>query len=263
MDRQQSSSSLAKELDISSFDIPEGTYHRRNAIVVDAPSPLKPQLGTYLSLITTKSIIPTTNDPLLSTTTDRSFWKKQKKPALDLVMKPDTAFITKIIVNEYTPNIQQTNKFILFNIGRSFAFLDFMENVNDPISVAYFKDAYITCHDVNTITSDTTNVLVAVGFSTGDIICYQPLNGRYARMNKNGCIHKWAVTAIRWMPGQENTLVAGFDDGSLLVFENGLEDQNYPIPQCTSPDFLVSKPPKDSRVNPRSYWKVAKMAVTG
>ena len=45
--------------------------------------------------------------------------------------------------------------------------------------------------------------------------------------------------------------VAGFDDGSLLVFDKEAEDQSITIPS-TDEAFLVSKPPPQSKQNPRA-----------
>jgi hypothetical protein len=39
-----------------------------------------------------------------------------------------------------------------------------------------------------------------VGFSTGDILCFWPLSGKYIRLNRGGVISKSAITAIKWAP---------------------------------------------------------------
>jgi hypothetical protein len=34
---------------------------------------------------------------------------------------------------------------------------------------------------------------------------------------------------IKWLPGSETSFIAGFEDGSLMIFEKDMDDQNTPI----------------------------------
>ena len=38
---------------------------------------------------------------------------------------------------------------------------------------------------MNTMTQSTTHIDVVIGFSTGDIIWFDPMSNKYARINKN------------------------------------------------------------------------------
>ena len=48
-----------------------------------------------------------------------------------------------------------------------------------------FTKAHVLCHDINPITKSANHVDFIMGFSTGDIIWYEPMSQKYARINKN------------------------------------------------------------------------------
>lgn len=48
-----------------------------------------------------------------------------------------------------------------------------------------FTRAHCICHDVNHVTKSTTHVDMVLGFSTGDIIWWEPTTQKYSRLNKN------------------------------------------------------------------------------
>jgi hypothetical protein len=48
-----------------------------------------------------------------------------------------------------------------------------------------FTKAHALCHDVNSITKGPGHLDVVMGFSTGDIIWYEPMSQKYTRINKN------------------------------------------------------------------------------
>jgi hypothetical protein len=52
-----------------------------------------------------------------------------------------------------------------------------------------FTKAHALCHDVNSITKGPGHLDVVMGFSTGDIIWYEPMSQKYTRINKN--VGRW------------------------------------------------------------------------
>ena len=48
-----------------------------------------------------------------------------------------------------------------------------------------FTKAHCLCHDVNKVTKSSTHIDVVMGFSTGEIIWWEPITQRYTRLNKN------------------------------------------------------------------------------
>jgi hypothetical protein len=45
--------------------------------------------------------------------------------------------------------------------------------------------AHALCHDINQITKSSGHIDIIFGFSTGDIIWYEPISQKYSRINKN------------------------------------------------------------------------------
>lgn len=48
-----------------------------------------------------------------------------------------------------------------------------------------FTKAHALCHDTNTVTKGPSHVDLIMGFSAGDVIWYEPMSQKYARINKN------------------------------------------------------------------------------
>lgn len=48
-----------------------------------------------------------------------------------------------------------------------------------------FTKAHALCHDINQITRGPNHLDIIMGFSTGDIIWYEPMSQKYSRINKN------------------------------------------------------------------------------
>lgn len=151
--------------------------------------------------------------------------------------------------------------YLFFNIGRSFIWADYSCQIKDPLSIIHFKDAYVTCHDVNRLTRE--NLDTVMGFNTGDVMFYSPISGKYFRLNKQGLVNKTAVTCIKWLPGSENLFMAGFEDGHIVIFDKEKEDHAFTIMMDKSDtNFRIYKPPKSQKVNPISVWHVSSRPIT-
>ena len=48
-----------------------------------------------------------------------------------------------------------------------------------------FTKAHALCHDVNLVTKSANHLDVVIGFSTADILWYEPFAQKYNRINKN------------------------------------------------------------------------------
>ncbi|KAG6024369.1 hypothetical protein E4U41_001799 [Claviceps citrina] len=74
------------------------------------------------------------------------------------------------------------------------------------------------------VTKGASHIDVVMGFSTGEIIWWEPISQRYTRMNKNGVINNTPVSHIAWIPGSENLFLAAHMDGSLVVYDKEKDD---------------------------------------
>lgn len=55
----------------------------------------------------------------------------------------------------------------------------------DYLTKILFTKAHCLCHDVNDHTKSMAHIDVVMGFSTGEIIWWEPISQRYTRLNKN------------------------------------------------------------------------------
>ncbi|KAI8923960.1 WD40-repeat-containing domain protein [Entophlyctis helioformis] len=184
---------------------------------------------------------------------------KKAKPQLT---KSSTPFVWRIIANENLAKLLSfrppETTYMFYNVGRAFLWTDYLSNTSNLLSVVQFREAIVTCHDVNKLTRD--NLDTALGFSTGDILWYSPISGKFARFNKQGSLHKHAVSSITWVPGSETEFMAGFEDGSIIVFNRDLDEQAFNT-QPTDDEFYISRNAKP-KYNPVAVWKAGRKAIT-
>ncbi|KAL7910642.1 WD40-repeat-containing domain protein [Trichoderma velutinum] len=170
---------------------------------------------------------------LLAPTVSKDINKK-KKPKNN-VTKSNSSFISRVIVNDNLTR-KLTDRpsdglFAFANINRAFQWLDMSSPTKqDYLTKILFTKAHCLCHDVNMVTKSVSHIDVIMGFSTGEIIWWEPISQRYTRLNKNGIINNTPVSEIRWIPGSENLFLAAHMDGLLVVYDKEKED-GYLIPE--------------------------------
>ncbi|KAK0709775.1 WD40-repeat-containing domain protein [Lasiosphaeria miniovina] len=156
---------------------------------------------------------------------------KRRKPKNN-VTKSNSSFISRVIVHETLNKRLQDRPsdglFAFANINRAFQWLD----LSSPSKAEYltkilFTKAHCLCHDVNLLTKSSSHIDVIMGFSTGEIIWWEPISQRYTRLNKNGIINGTPVSEIRWIPGSEHLFLAAHMDGSLVVYDKEKEDATF------------------------------------
>ncbi|KAG7146211.1 catabolite repression protein creC like [Verticillium longisporum] len=156
---------------------------------------------------------------------------KKKKPKNNMT-KSNSSFISRVIVNENLSKKLTDRKpegvFCFANINRAFQWLDLSAwQKQDYLTKILFTRAHCLCHDINPVTKSLGHIDVIMGFSTGEIIWWEPVSQRYTRLNKNGIINGTPVSEIRWIPGSDNLFLAGHMDGSLVVYDKEKEDAPF------------------------------------
>ncbi|KAG9379977.1 WD40 repeat protein [Pyrenophora tritici-repentis] len=206
---------------------------------------------------------------------------KRRKPKSNIV-KSNSSFVSRVIPHEaLTKRLQEHNPNGLYafaNINRAFQWLDLTSPTKEEhMTKILFTKAHALCHDINQITKGPNHLDIIMGFSTGDIIWYEPMSQKYARINKNGVINATAVSDIRWLPNSENLFLAAHMDGSLVVYDKEKEDAVF-VPEenmSTSEEGLTdgekklkklltikkSVNSKNQKMNPVSYWQVSRSKV--
>jgi hypothetical protein len=182
-----------------------------------------PSLSSSSSSHTTTMIpeetIPQQNSPTPTSTLsflarNHTLGRNTKKPKTNIT-KTNSSFVQRIITNDQLAKIlmartsEDTNLF--YNCGTSFVWMDAgghpkvsllnkrRVNVNEiimcviikkePLSRIVFARACPTSHDVNLLTRGADQLDVIIGFSSGDIMWFDPLCNKYGRINKGVSFH--------------------------------------------------------------------------
>ncbi|CAG8807244.1 9972_t:CDS:2, partial [Cetraspora pellucida] len=155
---------------------------------------------------------------------------KRKKTKNNLT-KTTSSFVAKIIQNDNLTKIlanrQNEDIYLFFNSGRTFCWIDLTNKPKDPLTKINFTKAHPICHDVNQLTRSCEHLDVVIGFSSGDIIWFDPLCNKYYRLNKQGIINNSSTTMVRWVPGSENLFMVSYQDGSVVIYDKEKDDQSF------------------------------------
>lgn len=153
---------------------------------------------------------------------------KRRKPKNNII-KSSSSFVSRVITHEsMQKRLSDRNPEGLFafaNINRAFQWLDLSsEKKEESLAKILFTRSHMLCHDVNEITKSASHIDVVMGSSAGDIIWYEPISQRYARINKNGSVNSSPVSFIKWIPGSENLFMAAHHNGQLVVYDKEKDD---------------------------------------
>ncbi|KAF1999247.1 putative WD40 repeat protein CreC [Amniculicola lignicola CBS 123094] len=200
---------------------------------------------------------------------------KRRKPKSNII-KSNSSFVSRVIPHEgISKRLQEHNPNGLFafaNVNRALQWLDLSSPTKEEhMTKILFTKAHALCHDVNQSTKGPSHIDIVMGFSTGDIIWYEPMSQKYVRINKNGVINASAVSEIRWLPNSENLFLASHMDGSLIVYDKEKEDAPFVAEdQAVSAEKESSKTSltikksvnsKNQKTNPVAYWKVSNSKI--
>lgn len=114
---------------------------------------------------------------------------KKRKPKSNII-KSNSSFVSRVIPNEaLSKRLQEHNPNGLYafaNANRAFQWLDLSSPTKEEhMTKILFTKAHALCHDINPVTKGPNHIDIIMGFSTGDIIWYEPMSQKYARLNKN------------------------------------------------------------------------------
>ncbi|KAI9826543.1 MAG: hypothetical protein M1832_006139 [Thelocarpon impressellum] len=200
---------------------------------------------------------------------------KRRKPKSNLV-KSNSSFVSRVILHDMLSKRLQEHAadglFAFANIKRSFQWLDLSSPTkSENLTKILFTKAHALCHDVNQLTKSSSHLDVIIGFSCGDVIWYEPMSQKYARLNKNGAINGSAVSDIRWIPGSESLFLAAHADGSLVVYDKEKDDAAFAPeeaedgPAASAPDGSLrvdkSVNSKNQKANPVASWKLSSQRI--
>lgn len=202
---------------------------------------------------------------------------KRRKPKNNIV-KSSSSFVSRVITHEScTKRLNDRNPDGLFafaNINRAFQWLDLSsKQKEEPLAKILFTKAHMLSHDSNELTKTSSHIDIVMGSSAGDIIWYEPMSQKYARINKNGAINNSPAVHVKWIPGSENLFMVAHANGQLVVYDKEKEDALF-TPE-TNP---FEEPPKSSdrqhiqvlksvnsrnqKTNPVALWKLTNQRIS-
>ncbi|RDW75178.1 catabolite repression protein-like protein creC [Coleophoma cylindrospora] len=207
---------------------------------------------------------------------------KRRKPKNNIA-KSNSSFISRCIVNEsLTKRLQDRPSdgyFAFANINRAFQWLDLSSPQKaDHLTKILFTKGHCLCHDINQVTKSPQHIDLIMGFSTGEIIWFEPISQKYTRLNKNGIINSTPVSEIRWIPGSENLFLTAHMDGSLVVYDkekddavflpekngsqtNGNSDSDGSLDISAKLHIDKSVHSANQKTNPVSFWKLSNQRI--
>ncbi|KAL5532770.1 hypothetical protein ACEPAF_4544 [Sanghuangporus sanghuang] len=174
---------------------------------------------------------PSYDSPKLFSSPSISMTKKKpaSRPKHNIRTTTST-FVTRIQsvenLNKIVQNKQGTVTYLFYNSGKNFYWTELGVKAKEPLARITFS-AFPTCHDVNRSTAKITSLDIVIGFSTGDLVWFDPITGRYVRLNKQGCISNSPCTAVRWVPGSPSVFVVSHADGTIIVYDKEREDGSF------------------------------------
>ncbi|KAJ1742316.1 hypothetical protein LPJ78_001859 [Coemansia sp. RSA 989] len=196
--------------------------------------------------------------------------QQQSKPhGKGLVTKSTSAFVSRIITNEnlarWIVDIQTT--YLLFNAPKCFNLMGVqLDNYGETLARLDFASNTPLCYDVNQMTRSESRLDVIMGFVQGNLIWYDPISGKYARLNKNSGYNQAAAMCIKWLPHSDNLFMVGMSDGAIMIMDRTKEEFCVPLLAHTgrvdSMDAFETACPQKPKCNPVSFWKVSNRAIT-
>ncbi|KAL7317078.1 hypothetical protein PS15m_003479 [Mucor circinelloides] len=203
-----------------------------------------------------------------SMSTSMSSSNNSSKPKNHL-SKTNSTFVLRFLIHEHLHKMMSSHglgdEFLFFNIGSSFIWVDSNSKPKEPLSRIVFSKSYPLCHDINETTRCDDHLDIIIGFSTGDIIWYDPLSCKYVRLNKGGAMVNSAVSMIKWIPGSDELFIAIFKNGIVLIMDKERDDQTFNVPEPTSwveSQFNAFRPHRSNKYNPVSVWKISDKGLT-
>ena len=205
---------------------------------------------------------------------------KRRKPKNNII-KSNSSFVSRVIPHDGLPKRlaeRDAGGILAFaNINRAYQWLDLSSAAKaEPLAKILFTKAHMLCHDVNPLTKSSTHLDVIMGSSAGDIIWYEPMSQKYARINKNGSINNTPVSYIKWIPGSENLFLASHMDGTLVVYDKEKDDSAFFAEEMghdvevfangdgdsSALDVTKSVNSTNQKSNPVACWKISRHMIS-
>ncbi|KAJ2696431.1 hypothetical protein H4218_004610 [Coemansia sp. IMI 209128] len=188
-----------------------------------------------------------------------------------IVTKSTSAFVGRIVTNEnlarWIVGDNQHSTYLLFNAPRCMTWIGLQPECSGE-ALARFDLVSNTplCHDINGWTRAENRLDLVMGFVHGNIVWYDPISGKYARLNKNSG-YTPAIVCTRWIPGSTSLFMVGTADGCVMIMDRGKDDfcvpplahSNRRLAAMDAFEVAASLKP---RCNPVAFWRLGNRPIT-
>ncbi|KAJ2783032.1 hypothetical protein H4R18_001933 [Coemansia javaensis] len=202
-----------------------------------------------------------------------------------IVSKSTSAFVSRIITSENLARWIMGDggqaAYVLFNAPRSMVLVGMQQSqhqahqahLGGEETLARLDLAANTplCYDVNHSTRSESRLDTVMGFVQGNMVWYDAISGKYARLNKNSG-YTPAIMCVKWLPGSDSLFLAGTADGGVMIMDCTKDEFTLPpLPTAAAAaagtvparmDAFVTACPQRPRSNPVVYWKLSSRAIT-
>ncbi|KZS90026.1 WD40 repeat-like protein [Sistotremastrum niveocremeum HHB9708] len=173
---------------------------------------------------------PKPASPLFPPTPTQTGKKKSILRPKHNIRTTSSTFVTRLHsvegLNRILTSKQGDVTFLFYNSGKSFFWTEIGSKTKDPLARITFS-AFPTCHDVNLATASPDRIDVVIGFSTGDLVWFDPLSSRYVRLNKQGSISTSPCLSVHWVPTSHTLFFTCHADGTMILFDKEREDGTF------------------------------------
>ncbi|KAJ1934642.1 hypothetical protein GGF37_006287, partial [Kickxella alabastrina] len=217
------------------------------------------------------------------------------------VTKSTSSFVSRLVTNEnlarwVVGDTPSTN--FIFNAPRCMTWMSLQQQQNqnqqnqpessgETLARLDLVSNTPLCHSINPCTRKSNNRLdIIMGFTQGNLIWYDPVCGKYSRLNKNSG-YTSAVLCVAWIPGSETLFMAGMADGCLMIVDRTRDE--FVVPKISKFDDSLlldhlevfstsgttgvaaaaaagsnnpSSFKKSTGANPVTFWRVSNKPIT-
>ncbi|KAI0462100.1 hypothetical protein LJB42_004187 [Komagataella kurtzmanii] len=151
-------------------------------------------------------------------------------PPKSSIMRSGSTYISKVSTTDgVAKKLNAFNSFLISGHGRVLNIVNLSDDhktmdVEVPLIRVFVNHGVVTCLDHKAyVMSNQRNLDILVGYSTGDILWFNPFKMKYSRFNKKGHLIHEPVMSICWSTDGQ-FIIAGFSNGEVLFFNRDLED---------------------------------------
>jgi hypothetical protein len=251
-DKERSKDKARKDESVSSSDnlAEEGREGGSQSVTDAPPSPRQEPEGSASNPPSLPSFAPT---PFTPGPPGLQGKKKSVSRPKHNIRTTSSSFVTRLQsiegLSKLLASKQGETTFLFYNCAKSLYWTEVGNKSKDSLARITFS-AYPTCHDVNTATSNHLSIDMVIGFSTGDLIWFDPLSSRYHRINKGGCITNSACTAVKWVTTLPTRFLVSHADGTIIMYDKEREDGPFTPRNPTTPAPSISLSAESSTSDP-------------